>query len=110
MNNKGQAFIESMLLLGVITISAIFLIRLGLHLQNEILIDELIEEALVCKLQKKDFCVSRLKKQFLEMNFYSVKITDKSHFNTAQLAVEIDSGLNIKTQLESEMSLELSID
>ena len=91
------------------TTASIYLVRMGLHLQNEILIDELMEEALVCKLQKKEFCISRLKNQFLGMNFRSVEIVDKSRVNNAHLFIEITSGLNIKTQLESEISLELAI-
>ena len=68
MNNKGQAFIESIILLSIVTMACLFLIRLGLHLQNEILIDDLVEETLICKLQKKQNCIQQLKSQLYILN------------------------------------------
>lgn len=109
MNNKGQAFIESILLLGIATIACLFLIRLGLHLQNEILIDELVEETLICKLQKKQNCVNQLKNKLYSMNFKSVEVADMSQVNKAHIKLQAVSGLNFKSLLESELFLELQV-
>ena len=110
MNHRGQAFIESMILLSIVTVSCLFLIRLGLHLQNEILIDELVEETLICKLQKKKNCIGQLKKNLYSLNFKSVEVTDKSQPTKSHIKLQTLSGLDFKVVLESELSLALQVD
>ncbi len=109
MNRKGQAMIESVLILSLVTGSVLFLLRYGLQLQNEILVDELLEETLVCNLQKKDFCVIHLKQKLTELNYQSVTVTDKSQAQTARLLVRLTSNQNMNTTLESELSLDLTV-
>ncbi len=110
MNNKGQAFIESILLLSLVTVACLFLIRLGLHLQHEILIDDFVEGALICKLQKKVNCVNQLKDQFHGLNYKSVEVTDLSNPDEARIRLRALSELGFEVLLESELALGLQVD
>ena len=110
MNNRGQAFIESIILLSIVTVACLFLIRLGLQLQNEILIDDLVEETLICKLQKKQTCIQQLKSTLYAMNFKSVEVTDLSQNDKAHIKLKTISHLNFTASIESELSLALQVD
>ncbi len=109
MNRKGQAFIEATLLLAIVTVSSLFLVRLGLQLQNEIVLDDLMEEALICKLQKKVACLSDFKKNLHAVNFKMVQASDESSTDLARIYVKATSGFNITTILQSELKLDLSV-
>ena len=110
MNNKGQAFIESIILLSIVTAACLFLIRLGLHLQNEILIDDLVEETLICKLQKKETCLLQLQNKLYSLNFKIVDAKFINQHNKAHLKLRTVSGLGFEAQVESELSLALQVD
>ena len=109
MNQKGQAFIEATLLLTLVTVSSLFLIRLGLQLQNQIVLDEVMEEALICKLQKKMNCLPDLKKNLEGTHFKVVQAIDESTSENSRILVQATSGLNITTTLQSELNLDLSV-
>ncbi len=110
MNTKGQALIESMIILSIVTVSSIFLIRAGLQMQNALVLDELLEDALVCKLQKKTTCVQALKSKLLALNFKTVVVQDRTQGSSARLAIEALSNFASITKLESELTLELAVD
>lgn len=110
MNTKGQALIESMIILSIVTVSSLLLIRAGLQMQNALVMDEFLEQALVCKFQKKTSCVQTLKAQLLALNFKSVVIQDRMQGATSRLAIEALSKFNTTSKLESELTLELAID
>lgn len=110
MNNKGQAFIESVLLLGIVTFACITLIRLGLHLQNKVLLDDLLEESLICKLQKNENCLFLLKNKLDKLNYKFVEINDYSRPGLARIKLHTISGLEFSSTLESELSLGLQAD
>lgn len=99
-----------MILLSIVTVACIYLIRLGLHLQNEILIDELVEETLICKLQKKQTCIGQLKSKLYSLNFKSVEVTDMSQPTKSHIKLQTLSGLDFKAVIESELSLALQVD
>ena len=109
MNQKGQAFIEATLLLALVTVSSLFLIRLGLQLQNEIVLDDLMEQTLICKLQKKMNCLPELKNKLEGIHYKAVRTVDASTLNNASLFVKATSGLNITTTVQSELNLDLSV-
>lgn len=110
MNRRGQAFIEALLLLSIVSIAASLLIRIGLHLQNEILIDEVTESTLICILRKRSDCIKNMKAKFQEMNFRLIEIQDKSRPGNSRLLLHLTSRLEMSTVLESELQLDLAVD
>lgn len=109
MNQKGQAFVEATLLLILVTVSSLFLVRLGLQLQNEIVLDDLMKEALICQLQKKLACLADLKNKLQVINFKTVQAIDQSTPDHAKIYLKANSGLNITTTLHNELKLDLSV-
>ena len=109
MNQKGQVFIESLILLSLCTLCSVKLIQLGLHLISEIVVEDLLEQTLICKLQKQPLCIHKLRNKLIYLNFTSVQITDHSYLNTARITIQWQTNMNYRATLESELALDLSV-
>ncbi len=109
MNHKGQAFIESLILLSLCTLCSVKLLQLGLHMISEIVVEDLLEQTLICKLQKQAHCIDQLRNKLIELNYSSVQITDYSYLNTARIAIRWRTGKQYQANMESELALDLSV-
>lgn len=92
-DNKGQAIIESLMAL-IISIPLIFFITRSLNQQiNIILIDEIIEERIICELTLSQNC-----EQIISRNLGLIKPKIKNYKtivdrNDIQITVTLNSGL-----------------
>ncbi len=109
MNQRGQAAIESIILLTLCTLVSVNLIQLGLHFLSEIAVEDLLEQTLICKLQKQYDCVSKLQNKLSDMNYTQVQVTDQSHSHVARIRVEWNATSTYKAALESELHLDLTV-
>jgi preprotein translocase subunit SecF len=108
-NQKGQAMIEAVIILAIALIFSIKAIQLGLNLHYEILVDDLIEQTLICHYQKKSTCISDLRHRLNELSFHDVQISDRSDSNTSRLRLQLTTGFGVVLTRESELTLDLSI-
>jgi hypothetical protein len=108
MNQKGQAMIEAVIIMAIALIFSIKAIQLGLNLHYEILIDELIEQTLICHYQKTN-CISDLRSRLNDMKFHDVQINDRSDAATSRLWLQVTTGFGVVITRESELTLDLSI-
>ncbi len=109
MNQKGQAMIEILILGFLLMVAFIALIRLGLAVQMNIVIDELIESAHLCELQQKSFCQTRLKDKLADFNLKILSSTFITSADTSFIKLHTESNLGKIFEKESELYLELSI-
>ncbi len=109
MNQKGQAVIESVILLTICTVVSVTFIQLGLHLFSEIVVEDLLEQTLICKLQKQSDCTAKLKKKLHDLNYTAVTVIDRSHSEKAKILVQWNSSLTYSAALESELSFDLTV-
>ncbi|OFZ30461.1 MAG: hypothetical protein A2622_08645 [Bdellovibrionales bacterium RIFCSPHIGHO2_01_FULL_40_29] len=108
-NKKGQALIEAMLLMIIVTISGFKVFQLGLSLISEIIIENSLETALLCQFQENTNCVGKLKSSLQQMNLKSIRITDHSRPETARLRVQWSLDGESFHTLESELHLDLQV-
>lgn len=109
MNQKGQAFVESLILLSICTLCSVKLTHLGLHFISQIVVEDLLEQTLICKLQKKQNCTAVFQKKLISLNYKSVQVTDQSSLNTARIKVNWQTDDSYQATLESELTFDLSI-
>ena len=106
-NNKGQAFVEALMISPLIIISTYLIIRTGLFLILNIALDDLLEQALVCELQKKTNCIFNLEKEMKDLNFSEITIKHSTTDSYASIYLSATSGLKRKIIKQSELSLGL---
>ena len=109
MNRRGQALTESIILLIILTLFSVKFLQLGLHAISEIVVDDLVEEALICKLQNDNACVFQIKRKLLELNYTHLQITDSSYNDVARIAIRWNSSESYVGYLESELKLDLAV-
>ncbi len=109
MNQKGQALTESLILLSICTLCSVKFIQLGLHFISQIVVEDLMEQALICKLQKKQNCTLIFGKKLNDLNYKSVQVIDHSYLNTARIEVTWQSDGSRQATLESELTFDLSV-
>ena len=109
MNQKGQAFIESLILLSVCALCSVKLIHLGLHFISQIVVEDLLEQTLICKLQKKQNCTAVFQKKLISLNYKSVQVIDRSSLTKARIEIKWQTGDSYQATLESELAFDLSV-
>ena len=108
-NSKGQALTESLVVGLVLTTGLLFFIRLALVVQQTILIDEFIEQALICLIEKNETCTSNFEKQLRDMNLTEVSITHRVDQGHATLSLTGLSQFGKRIEKESELQLDLQV-
>ena len=109
MNQKGQAMIEASILMTLCVFPFVFLLQFGLHFISEIIVDDLLEQTLICKIQQQSNCITNLRSKLLGMNYKNIHITDHSQAKIARISVSWKSTNLYSGTLESELSLDLSV-
>jgi len=92
-NKKGQAILESLMALIIVIPLIFFLIRCLNQQINILLVDELIEERIICELTTSEKCEQKLSRK---LDLIKPKIKDfKSHLTNdeIQITVTLQSGL-----------------
>ncbi|MFZ3230811.1 MAG: hypothetical protein WA160_11450 [Pseudobdellovibrio sp.] len=108
MNQKGQALIEAILIMSLVGLCSFKLIELGLNLYHDILIDELIEQTLVCQFEVQSDCKKRLSMKLASLNFKDVQISLNRIRDTASLKLSAQLGQNTIYNRESKLTLDVS--
>lgn len=106
-NNKGQAFIEALMISPLIVISTYLIIHAGLFLILNIALDDLLEQALVCELQKKTTCIQILEKEMKLLNLNEISIQHKTTDTYTSIILTATSALKRKITKQSELNLDL---
>ncbi len=108
-NNKGQALIES-LIVGLILISTLFFtIRVALIAQQNTLVDEFIEQTMICLAQQNVDCEVKLKKQLEALNFRSISIQNLSNHPKFSIVLKAVTPFSRILEKESELELDLQV-
>ncbi len=109
MNQKGQAFVEVVILSSILMISVILIVRLGLILYLNIAVDEVIETNHLCELQNKSDCHSDLQAKLKALSLQNIRTHRSKTAETSFLTVKAESNLGKIFEKESELHLELTI-
>lgn len=108
MNNKGQALIESIMIMTIISLCSFKFFELGLNLYHEILLDELVEQSLICQLQIRSDCKNILYYKLQKLNFKNTSIQLINSEDTSYLKLQTEFGSKTKISKESQLHLDLS--
>lgn len=108
-SQSGQALIEALLILTIATVGAIKVIKSGIVLTSQIVVEDSLESALICKFQRRTDCLTELRKKLIDARYRNINIVDSSTSNTARIRIEWEVSHEIKNVLESELSLDLKI-
>lgn len=109
MNQKGQAFIEVVILSSILMISIILIVRLGLILYLNIALDEVIETTHLCELQNKSDCHHDFHTRLKALSFKTIRAHRSRTAEASYLIVTAESNLGKIFEKESELHLELTI-
>lgn len=108
-NERGQAFIES-LFLGVIVVIAItYSLKYALRIQKSFLLDELVEETLICLMQTNTRCLSHLKAQLSQLGYQAVSVRTQNTQNKWILNIKARSSFEEHIEQESELEYDLKV-
>lgn len=106
MTNRGQAMVES-LLIGLILIFALsFFLRLMITTQKSFLIDEFVEQALICLVQGNSNCTTTLKEKLLEQDFTLISVNSEKSSGKWIVHISATTSLNDRIEKESELEYE----
>jgi hypothetical protein len=108
MNNKGQAAIESLAIGILLVLMLFFVTRFGLMVQQNILVDELIEESLICLKQNKSDCAERLKNELQTLKFTQIELKIQNQRKIVSIKIKAVSAFKRIFEKESEIELDLS--
>lgn len=109
MNRRGQAMIES-LFVGLILVLALSLfLRVFARAQKNILVDEFIEETLICLVQKKLSCVHVFQQRLRDLGFSNISVHTQRNQSRWILHLKATSSFKEKIEKESELEYESQI-
>lgn len=108
MNNRGQAMIESLLLGCVVIISLFFFLHLALRMQKNILLDELIEQTLICMAQKNPLCLESFRQQLITQKYQKISAAYNQFGNKWSLQLKAETAFNEIIEKESELEYDLA--
>ncbi len=108
MTNRGQAMIEALILGGILTASISFLVRYALEMQQSMLVDELIEQTLLCEFEGHTDCGAKLKSFLTDLQFKQIALRITKSGSTYLLNVSGQSIFDQKFEKESELTLDLT--
>jgi hypothetical protein len=106
MNKRGQAMIESLFVGIILIVGLSFLLRSFSKAHKRMLLDEFIEETLVCLIQNKSTCVSSFQQKLRDQGFSNISVLTHKRQNTWTLHLKATSSLNEKIEKESELEYE----
>ncbi len=110
MNNKGQALIELTVICGLVIGAVLVTVRMGLASQLNLAIDEFIESAHLCELQRKPACQAQFNQKLADFNLKKISTRFELFKNTSFISVQAETELGKVFAKESELHLELEID
>lgn len=108
MNQRGQAFVEALILSCLITTGIIITTKAGLTIIQNLIINEFVENTLICSFEKNKNCLEHFKKNISPLNIkiLSLSLETSQPVHVLKLKAETKNGrLFIK---ESELTLDLS--
>lgn len=99
-NSKGQAFIESLLILPVSLLVVFYLVYLLLFMTLQIAIDDALESYLLCSLQNKTTCTQTFQQNlaYLPLAHTSYQLTKNQDTYTVDFESQIFRLIQIRKQ------------
>lgn len=108
MTNKGQAMIEALAVGALLMVSFLLTLRYALTMQNNLLVDESIEQTLLCEAEGNSTCKDTLRAILQKLQFRNIMIHTEKHKNKFKLIFNGVSNFEHKYEKESELDLELT--
>lgn len=109
MNRRGQALTES-LFVGIILILGLGLfLKIFSKAQKNMLLDEFMEETLICLIQNKLNCVNSFQQKLRAQGFSNISLQIQKNQNKCTLYLKATSSLNEKIEKESEIIFETQL-
>lgn len=108
MTNKGQAMIEALVVGALLVVSLSFSLRYVLSMQNNLLVDEFIEQSLLCEAEGNHNCKETLRSLLEKLQFRNIMIRTDNQKNKFKIFIKGNSSFDQKFEKESELDLELS--
>ncbi len=90
-------------------VGLICILRFGFTIQQSVLLNELVEETLICHLQNQPNCLAVLNEKLRLFHFQQIRTRLEKQGSKASLKVDAFSGFGVHFIKESELALELSI-
>jgi hypothetical protein len=109
MNNRGQAMIESLFIGIILILGLVFFLKAFVKVQKKMLVDELIEEALICLVQNKSTCINTFQKQLRDQGFSNIFLQTQKNQKKWILHFRATSSFNEKFDQESELDYETQL-
>jgi hypothetical protein len=108
-NRKGQALVESLIIAVILIFSMGFFLRFALKMQSALVVDEFVEQALICLLSQKTSCEEHLRHQLSERGYQEVQIHSQHFQSKYVLRLQMTSPWKDRIKKESELADELSV-
>ena len=108
MTNKGQAMIEAVIIGAVLVTALSFCLRYALSMQQNLLVDEFIEQTLLCEAESRSNCKETLRSGLLKLNFRNLTIRSENQGNKFNLFLNGRSSFDRDFEKQSELTLDLS--
>ncbi|MBC7421388.1 MAG: hypothetical protein H7328_11725 [Bdellovibrio sp.] len=109
MNQKGQAAVELSIFGLFLMTTILFTVRIGLAIQMNIVIGELIESAHLCELQRRPSCRHKLQASLNDFNLKNVNLVFRTTNDYSYIQLYANTDLGKIFQKESELALELDV-
>lgn len=109
MNQKGQALTEGLILGSLIASALFYVIRIGLAIQQNMILNELVEMTLVNCLQDSKNCTKRLNEHLQQLQFKEIEISLDQINQKKILSVQARSSFGIHFFKESELDIDLRV-
>lgn len=108
-NNKGQALIESVIILPLSILFFIYVIQVFIYFSLELAIDDNLEDLIFCKMQKQNLCEYNFEARLYDLNIQT--ISKKYHFSASEYSVYLEARvLNIfKIKKERRLNYEMIV-
>jgi len=104
MTNRGQAMVESLLIGLILILSLSFFLRLMITTQKSFLIDEFVEQSLICLVQENSNCTNLLRQQLLEQGLSAISV--RSEKSSGKWIVRFSATNSFNEIIEKESELE----
>lgn len=87
-NKKGQALIESVLILPISILFFIYTVQVLIYFSIEISIDDALENYLLCQIQSRSDCQKNLNEHFIQLKLKNIKINYSKRGNLYRIELE----------------------
>lgn len=109
MTERGQAMIESLLLGLILVMGLLWCLQTAVKTQKNFMLDEFVEQALICLLQNNSACTHQLHQQLKAQGYQDVWIQSQKIQNKFILRLKALSAFNEKIEKESELEYDVKI-